>query len=54
MKSRQESEKQPGEMRLRLNSTRDEGRERTSIEVWGVCMMCLSVDNLTKHGMCGD
>ena len=51
---RQESERQPGEMRLRLNGTSDEGRDRTSMEVWGVYMMCFSVDTLTKHGMYGD
>ena len=54
MKSRQESERQPAEMRVRLNGTSDEGRDRTSMEVWGVYMMCLSVDTLIKNGMCGD
>ena len=54
MNERQESERQPGEMRLRLNGTSDEWRDRTSMEVWNVYMMCLSVDSLTKHGMCGD
>ena len=54
MNERQESERQPGEMRLRLNGTSDEGRDRTFMEVWSVYMMCLSVDTLTKHGMCGD
>ena len=48
------NERQPGEMRLRLNGTSDEGRDRTSMEVRGVYMMCFSVDSLTKHGMCGD
>ena len=48
------SERQPTEMRMRLNGTSDEGRDRTSMEVWGVYMMCLSVDTLIKHGMCGD
>ena len=54
MKSRQESERQPAEMTVRLNGTSDEGRDRASMEVWSVYMMCLSVDTLTKHGMCGD
>ena len=54
MKSRQESESQPVEMTLRLNETSDEGRDRTSMEVRSVYMMCLSVDTLIKHGMCGD
>ena len=54
MNERQESERQPAEMRLRLNGTRDEGRGSTSMDVWGVYMMCFSVDTLTKHGMCGD
>ena len=54
MKLRQESERQPAEMRLRLNGTSDEGREKTSIEVQGVYMMRFSVDTLIKHGMCGD
>ena len=50
MKSRQESERQPTEMTVRLNSTSDEGRYRTSMEVWGVFMMCLSVDSLQSMG----
>ena len=54
MNERQESERQPAEMRVRLDDTSDEGRDRTSMDVWGVYMMCLSVDTLTKHGMCGD
>ena len=54
MRDNQESERQPGEMRLRLNGTSDEGRDRTCMEVWGVYMMCFSVNTLTKHGMCGD
>ena len=54
MKSRQESERQPAEMRPRLNGTSDEWRDRTSMEVWGVYMIYLSVDTLTKDGMCGD
>ena len=51
---RQESERKPGEMRLRLNGTSDKGRDRTFMEVWDAYMMCLSVDTLTKHVMCGD
>ena len=54
MNERQESERQSAEMTLRLNGTSDEGRGRTSMEVWGVYMMCFSVNALTKHGMCGD
>ena len=54
MNERQESESQPGEMRLRLNGTSDEERDRTGMEVWSVYIMCFSVDTLTKHGMCGD
>ena len=54
MKSRPERERQPTEMRLKLKGTSDEGGDRAFMEVWGVYMMCLSVDTLTKHGMCGD
>ena len=54
MNERQEGERQPGEMRQRLNDTSDEGRGRRSMEVWGVYIMRFSVDTLIKHGMCGD
>ena len=54
MNERQESERQPAEMKLRLNCASDEGRDRTSMGVWDVYIMCFGVDTLTKHGMCGD
>ena len=54
MNERQENERQPREMRVRLNGTSDEGRDRACMEVWGVHMMYFGVDTLTKHGMCGD